>query len=450
MSTLRTAPSSDSRDGEGLSLRKIVIAGLITIGLFFGGLGGWAATAELSGAVIAPGEIIVESYRQQVQHLSGGIVESILVREGDWVEKGQILIRLDGERALATRDLHRARMDALQAQQARLVAAIDDADRIDWPEALLERAQAPEHADLAEALASEKRIFRANLAARDSQEALHRGQIRQQQRMLAGLKRQETAIEDMNASLSEEIVSKRGLLDAGHIQRTHIMELERSLNSLQAQLEEIRTDMGQAEESIATLELQIKDLHKRYAQTAATELGKVRQAIADLREQLRPAEDDVRRLDIRAPAGGVVVNLHVRTEGGVIRGGEPLMEIVPQEGALIVSARVPTKDIDSVDRGQPAKVALSAFSSRSTPKVNGEVSYVSADRIEPKNQSEAQMPYYLVYVQLDQDSLQQALGDTTRLNPGMPAEVFIQTEQRTMLSYIMSPISDSLGRAFRE
>jgi HlyD family type I secretion membrane fusion protein len=427
-----------------LSYRSVIIAGLLCIGLFFGGLGGWAATAPLQGAVIAPGSVIVESYRKQVQHLTGGIVDSILVREGDRVEQGQVLIRLDGEAVEANRDLYRARMDSLQARQARLYTVLDNAEAIEWPSHVLQRAADPE---LAEVLRSETQIFEINRAARDSQELLYRARIRQQQQLVEGLQRQAVSIGEITQSMDEEIVAKRRLLDSGHIHLTHIMELQRAQNNNQARLEEVRTDRESARQGIESLELQIADLHQRYVQQAANELGQVRQAIVDLREQLRPAEDAARRLEIRAPESGVVVNVNVRTEGGVIRGGEPLMEIVPANSRLIVSARLEPGKIDDVYVGQPAKVTLSAFSGRrQARKVEAQVTYISADRIE----SNQQPPYYLVYLHLDPPSLQAAIGDASRLAPGMPAEVFIQTDARTMLSYLMSPITDSINRSFRE
>lgn len=426
-----------------LSYRRVIIAGLVCIGLFFGGLGSWAATASLHGAVIAQGSVIVESYRKQVQHLTGGIVETIHVREGDWVEQGQVLIRLDGESVEANRDLYRARMDSLQARQARLNAALHDADQITWPTGLLERNQ---EIELAELLHSETEIFQINRAARNSQEALYQAQIRQQHSLVQGLQRQEASSRAIITSMDEEIVAKRRLLDSGHIHLTHIMELQRAQNNNQVRLDEIRTDVEQAQQRIESLQLQIADLHHRYAKEAANELGDVRQSIMDLREQLRPAEDAARRLEIRAPTSGVVVNLNVRTEGGVISGGEPLMEIVPENGHLIVSAQVDPGKIDEVHTGQPAKVTLSAFASRrQTRRVEGHVIYVSADRIETNP-----TPHFLVYIDLKPESLQNAIGDVARLTPGMPAEVFIQTEARTILSYLMTPITDSINRSFRE
>lgn len=431
-------------------LRRVALAGFITIALFFGGLGTWVATAQLQGAIIARGEVIVENYRKQVQHLTGGIVEDILVREGDWVERDQVLIRLNGETVAATRALYRARMNSLQAKRARLEAALADRTTIDWPQALQTRAA--EDAELAQILASEDQIFAANRAARDSQEALYRAQIDQAESLEAGLARQEASIQAIIASMEDEIQAKAKLLDEGHIQRLHILELERNQNNNQARLEDVRTDRAQAEKRVQALELQISDLHQRYLQQAATQLGEVRDQIAALHEQLRPAEDAYRRLEIRAPVAGVVVNLNVRTEGGVIGGGQPLMEIVPRDSSLIVSTQVPTSKIDEVRRGQKAKVSLSAFSTRTTPKVDGAVSYVSADRMStPQSSGErATQPYYLVYVTLDEDSLKAAIGDPSRLAPGMPAEVYIQTDASTMLSYILSPITGSLDRSFRE
>ena len=270
-----------------------------------------------------------------------------------------------------------------------------------------------------------------------------------QQVMIAGLEQQLRSTEQIRASLSEEIAAKRRLLSEGHIDLIHIMELERAQMSYQAEMDELNTDLDQAKQAVAAAELKIADLHLRYVQEAAEQLGEVRQAIVDLREQLRPAEDEVQRLDIRAPSSGVVVDLQVRTEGGVIRAGEPLMEIVPADGSLIISARVPPEKIDDVARGQRATVSLSAFSTRTTPKVTGRVSYVSADRAETSQESADEL-HYLAYVVLDEDSLQTAIGDSGRLTPGMPAEVYIQTEKRTMLSYLMRPLSDSINRSFRE
>ena len=427
------------------SSRNVIIMGFVFIGLFFGGLGGWAATSKLKGAVIAPGDIIVESYRKQVQHLDGGIVKEILVRDGDFVEMGQVLLRLDGERVLATRDMHRARMDSLLAQQARIVAEVEGRDEISWPEQLLARQHM---SDVLESMRSEEMIFRSRLEAKNSRIALLRSRISRQQSMQEGYQSQMSAILDTIESLKEEIAAKEPLLEGGFIDISHIMQLQRTLNSNQSRIEELKTQTRQAREMVAELHLEIRELEKRYSEEATSQLGNVRQAIVDLREQLRPVEDASRRLEVKAPESGIVVNLNVRTEGGVIQGGAPLMEIVPVDSGLIVSARVEPSKIDDVHLGQTASVSLTAFPMRYTPKVTGRVTYVSADKVEPRQQG--MPPYYQVYVEFDHDSLINAIGDKSRLTPGMPAQVFIQTREKTVLGYLMTPITDSINRAFRE
>jgi HlyD family type I secretion membrane fusion protein len=212
--------------------------------------------------------------------------------------------------------------------------------------------------------------------------------------------------------------------------------------------DELKSSVTLATERIAELELKIQDLETRYTEEAVSKLGEVRQSIMDLRERLRPAEDACRRLEITAPESGVVVNLNVRTEGGVIQGGQPLMEIVPRDSGLIVSAMVAPDKIDEVKTGQRASVSLSAFPTRHTPKVDGTVIYVSADRVEPKTQYIP--PHYLVHVALNPASLNAAIKDVGRLTPGMPAEVYIQTEAKTILDYLLTPITESMNRALRE
>lgn len=427
------------------SSRKVIMLGMILVVLFFGVLGAWSAMATLQGAVIAHGEVIVETYRKQVQHREGGIIKEILVREGDFVQQDQVLIRLDGEREMAVRDLYRGQMDALLARQARLKAESERRARVSWPESLNERSHLSE---INEIIQGEQKIFTSALAAKKSQKDLLLAQIQQTESQIRGQKRQLASISDTIESLREEISVKKPLLEGGYLDRSQIMELERTLNANRARRDELETQTAVAHERIQELRLRIDDLETQYVREAASRLGEVQQQILDLRERLRPAEDACRRLEITAPASGVVVDLNVRTEGGVIQGGAPLMEIVPYDSALIVSAMVAPHKIDDVRKGQAASVALSAFPTRYTSKVDGEVIYVSADRLESRQYNTG--PYYLAYVRLDQQSLSEAIGDEARLTPGMPAEVYIQTEARTVFSYIMSPITESMRRTMRE
>ncbi|MFW6105903.1 MAG: HlyD family type I secretion periplasmic adaptor subunit [Desulfovermiculus sp.] len=449
MANEHKALESASRESENVKLptssRRVIIVGLIFVALLFGGLGTWAATAKLQGAVIATGEIIVESYRKQVQHQEGGTIDKILVREGDLVEKGDVLVRMDGERVRAERNLYRGQMDAMLARQARLRAEKDQESSISWPKSLVDRSDVQE---VQENMDTEEEIFESRLAAKESQVLLNRSQINQLQTQITGQERQIQSVQKTIASLEEEIEVKSDLLEGRYLDRSQVMELQRNFHSYRVRRDELKTEIEQARERIKELELEIEDLEKQYIQEAASQLGDVRQSILELREKLRPAEDACRRLEIKAPASGTVVSMKVRTEGGVIRGGDPLMEIVPNDSSLIVSARVEPGKIDDVRTEQKASVMLSAFPTRYTPKVDGEVTYVSADRIEPKQQKTP--PYYQAYIHLEEQSLNNAIDDPAKLTPGMPAEVYIQTEPQTVLDYILSPITESIDRAFRE
>ncbi|MFP4428456.1 MAG: HlyD family type I secretion periplasmic adaptor subunit [Desulfovermiculus sp.] len=449
MANEHKALESASQESENVKLptssRRVIIVGLIFVALLFGGLGTWAATAKLQGAVIATGEIIVESYRKQVQHQEGGTIDKILVREGDLVEKGDVLVRMDGERVRAERNLYRGQMDAMLARQARLRAEKDQESSISWPKSLVDRSDVQE---VQENMETEEEIFESRLAAKESQVLLNRSRINQLQTQITGQERQIQSVQKTIASLEEEIEVKSDLLEGRYLDRSQVMELQRNFHSYRVRRDELKTEIEQSRERIKELELEIEDLEKQYIQEAADQLGDVRQSILELREKLRPAEDACRRLEIKAPASGTVVSMEVRTEGGVIRGGDPLMEIVPNDSSLIVSAQVEPGKIDDVRTEQKASVMLSAFPTRYTPKVDGEVTYVSADRIEPKQQNTP--PYYLAYIQLDKQSLNNAIDDPNKLTPGMPAEVYIQTEPQTVLDYILSPITESIDRAFRE
>ncbi|MFW5819271.1 MAG: HlyD family type I secretion periplasmic adaptor subunit, partial [Desulfovermiculus sp.] len=435
MANEHKALESASQESENVKLptssRRVIIVGLIFVALLFGGLGTWAATAKLQGAVIATGEIIVESYRKQVQHQEGGTIDKILVREGDLVEKGDVLVRMDGERVRAERNLYRGQMDAMLARQARLRAEKDQESSISWPKSLVDRSDVQE---VQENMETEEEIFESRLAAKESQVLLNRSRINQLQTQITGQERQIQSVQKTIASLEEEIEVKSDLLEGRYLDRSQVMELQRNFHSYRVRRDELKTEIEQSRERIKELELEIEDLEKQYIQEAADQLGDVRQSILELREKLRPAEDACRRLEIKAPASGTVVSMKVRTEGGVIRGGDPLMEIVPNDSSLIVSARVEPGKIDDVRTEQKASVMLSAFPTRYTPKVDGEVTYVSADRIEPEQQNTP--PYYLAYIQLDKQSLNNAIDDPAKLTPGMPAEVYIQTEPQTVLDYI--------------
>lgn len=426
--------------------RPVIIAGLIIILAFFGGLGVWAATATISAAVIAHGEVKVDTNRKTVQHLEGGIVREILVRDGDRVRRGQVLIRLEAEQVSAAYDLLQGQRDHLLAVRARLEAERDRAAAVRWPEELLRRRN---QSNVAAIMDGEDKIFRARLSALQSQTGLLRAQIEQLQIFIRSLDEQAEAVERITASLEEEIAAKTILLEGRYLEKSHIMELTRMLDTHRARREQLAGERAQTRERIAELGLRIQDLETQYLQEAVTRLGEVQTALFELEDRRRPAVDQARRLEITAPEDGVVVGLRVHTPGGVVAPREPLMDIVPGDMPLIVEAHVEVHRISDVHLGQQAELVLTAFKQRTTPRARGTVTYISADRLVTQT-PHGNFPHYEVRISLDKDSLAAAIGDPALLTPGMPVEVYIKTRPRTVLAYLLEPVAAGLRKAFRE
>ncbi|TVQ97007.1 MAG: HlyD family type I secretion periplasmic adaptor subunit [Desulfovibrionales bacterium] len=437
-STEPAAPSDNTR--------PIIIAGLVIILLFFGGLGVWAATATISAAVIAQGEVKVDSNRRTVQHLEGGIVKEILVRDGDRVSRGQVLIRLEAEQVSAAYDLQQGQRDHLLAVKARLEAERDRASRISWPQELQDRAF---NINVAAIMEGENKIFQARRSALQGQIGLLQTQIEQLQVLVRSLEEQAVAVQRIIASLTEEIESKTILLEGRYLERSHIMELTRSLDGHRARQEQLVGEQAQTRERIAELRLRIQDLNTQYMQEAVTRLGETQSELFELEDRRRPTIDQARRLEIIAPDDGIVVGLNVHTPGGVIAPREPLMDIVPGEMPLIVEAQVDVHRVSDVHVGHQAELVLTAFKQRTTPRAQGTVTYVSADRLTTQT-PHGNFPHFVTRIAIDRDSLVAALGDPALLTPGMPVEVYIKTHPRTILQYIMEPVTAGLRTAFRE
>jgi len=438
--------SNVGRDLNMISPGKIIVIGVLVIFLFFGGLGGWASVAKINGAVIAPGEIQVDSNRKTVQHLEGGIVREILVREGSKVEKGQVLIRLEAENIIATCDMYRGQKDALTIRRERLIAEKENHPRIVWPREITAHSR---DANIAELRDNEEKIFQSRRVARDGQISLIEAQIEQLRVQIDSAEQQLASLQIMITSMNEELAAKRVLLAGRYIEKSHIMGLERTLETYKLQKGQVAGDSAKYRQQVAELKLRIQEVANQYHQQAVEELGKVQSGIFEMEDRIRPLEDASRRLDIVAPVSGVVMDLKVHSRGGVIAPREPLMDIVPHDNPLIVTAKVDVRKITEVTLDQEASVMLSAFKQRVTPKVKGRVSYISADRLITQSVQGA-IPYYLVHIDLDKDSLREAIGDSSRLTAGMPAEVFIVTKARTVMNYILEPLTISIHHAFRE
>ncbi len=435
-----------SKPWEGLhpaaNVSRYIMAGLITILSVFGVLGAWAAIAPLHGAVIATGFIKVDTNRKTIQHLEGGIVKQILVRDGDRVQEGQPLIVLQDERVGATLDLLQGQLDSELARAARLRAERDNQEAIEYPADLLARSDFPA---VAEIMRSENAFFTTKRESLAEQIELLKQQIGEAQQQIAGLKSQIDAEEQGAKYLQEEIAANEKMEKKQYVQRTHILSLKRGIEEYEARKGEHLADIAMARQRITELELKIIDLKNAQVREAADKLTLSQAAINDILERLRPARDATSRQSVTAPIAGTVVNLKIFTEGGVIGPREPILDIVPEDNPLIIEARVRVDDIDDVKLEQEADIRLSAYKARSTPLILGHLIYISADRLIDETTGE---PYYNTHIEVDQASLEEA--GSLEMYPGMPAEVYIKTGARTALDYILAPITQTLRRSMRE
>ncbi|MBO4334210.1 MAG: HlyD family type I secretion periplasmic adaptor subunit [Desulfovibrio sp.] len=440
------SPKPKSKKGPKDDLedpKKIIRQGLLIVGFFFGIMGVWAAVGQISGAVVAPGKIKIESERKTVQHLEGGIVDEILVREGDEVTAGQTLIVLESVRVDADSSRVRKQLVALKATQVRLHAEKDLRDNLVWPESLLNAAKATESMEV---LRNEEKIFRARRESMNTQISLLNTQLAQLAAQISGFEDQVQAEKTIIATLQEELAAKRKLYQERYLEKSVVLELERNLASHQGSRGHLNQAIAEARQRASELNLRIEEVKIRFIEEATGELGKVDNDIIQNEELVRPLDDAKKRLRIVAPVAGKVVDLKVHSKGGVVRAGEPLMDIVPHDNPLIVETQVPVNKITEVYIGQEALVQLDAFDTRIVPHMPGKVTYISADRLEDERAAQAG-PYYLCYVEVDLKALEE---EDLYISPGMPATVFITTKKTTVLYYILEPLIKNWDRALRD
>ena len=435
-------PRKDSGAGSGVEdPRRIIRQGLTVIVLFFGVLGLWAVFGEISGAVVAPGKIKIETERKTVQHLEGGIVDAILVREGENVVAGQPLIILESVQIDASVDMLRTHLIGQLAAHARYTAEKDMRDAIVWPEELQTLAVGA-HAD--DILANEQKIFSTRRDALHGQISVLGSQIGQIEAQISGFEEQYRAEQAIIGTLQEELKAKRQLFNERYLEKSQILELERMLATHQGSRGHLRQAMAEARSKRDETRLRIDDAKNRFMEDAAGQLGRLENEILQTREKIRPLRDAKKRLTVAAPVTGRVVGLKVHSRGGVVRPGEPLLDIVPDDTPLIVEVQVPVNKITEVYAGQDAQVQLDAFDTRITPLIKARVVQISADRLEDQA---SRMPYYLCYVEIDPEALREA---QLYLSPGMPATVFITTTEKTVLYYMVEPLIKNWDRALRE
>lgn len=417
-----------------MSPRSIILTGVGILALFIGSFALWAWLAPLHSAVITQGEITFKGKRQSVQHLEGGIVKRILVKDGDTVKAGQPLILLEDDQV-------RPMVAMIENQSATEAAAIArlEAEKNNQATVIFPKGTP------ASAAQTENKLFMARKEAFQSQIEVLKSQIEQTHEGIKGLQDQLIAKGQEISSLKEQLDSNRTLLKDGYVTKTSVLELERMLAQKVGEREQISAGISSNKQRLAELNQRIISLKTDRIQTAVTEqkLSTVKQL--ELKERVRPSRDTLERQVIRAPVSGIVVGLKVATIGGVVMPREPLMEIAPQSDDLYLEARVMVNDISDLKVGQEAEVMISAFKSSSTPPVKAKLTYISADRLTIRT-AQGEMPYYDVQLVFDKESLK-LLGDQ-KLVPGMTAQVTIATMPRTAMDYFIAPLRDRMGKAF--
>lgn len=423
------------------SIKRHFLVGFAASVLLFGVVGTWAALTNIAGAIVGSGHFVVNTYVKKIQHPKGGIVDEILVSEGQVVSAGETLMRLDPTQVQASLAIVSKRLDELNARRLRLEAERDDRDGF-----------APEEATAPFALTNdvdevnaEKRIFTFRKESRESKKARLRERIIQFNHEIDGLKAQEVAYSDGLSVLHSEITSLEGLRNKGAVSVQRLNSLKTQAATYGGERGEKVAFQAQVAGKITEAELEILAIDQDFRTEVGTELREVQAQIGEYVERKIAAEDDLKRINIISPLSGTVHELTAHTVGGVITPAETIMQIVPVGDELAIDVRIQPKDIDQVRIGQLAFLRLTAFNQRTTPQMEGEVSRVAADLTLDERTG---MSYYAVRIFLRRDETEK-LGSLV-LVPGMPAEVLIQTGDRTVLSYLMKPLRDQLERAFRE
>ncbi len=426
------------------SPKTYILTGVLTLALLVGGVGGWSAFAQLAGAVIATGELRVESHRQVVQHPDGGVVADILIKDGDRVAAGDVLFRLDDTRQRAELGIIDVQLDEARATTARLIAERDGASAITIPRALEERAAADQR--LKTVLHDQEKLHAARIRSLEAEKTQLFRQIEQARERIVGASAQIAALETQTALANEERESQQKLFDKGLATAAPLMALKRDVARLSGEIASLRSSIAEAESEIAEIEVERLQLDGDRREEAIAELRELDALIAELGQQRIVIADQLTRMDIRAPRAGVVHALNVHARRAVIQPAEALLYLVPEDEALIIDVQVTPTEIDAIYLGQPVDLRFPAFNMRATPSIPGRVETISADRSVNEESGER---FFSIEVALADDTFQDFASEF-RLLPGMPVEAHIQTESRTPISYLVKPLTDQVARALRE
>jgi epimerase transport system membrane fusion protein len=419
-------------------IRAIGMAVLLgTVGI----LGTWSYLAPIDSAASASGFVTVKSHSKTVQHLDGGIVKELIAKDGDIVSEGDILLTLDGSEIKAQLEILRGQQITFAAQVARLTAERDRLGLVNYPK----EVQNLSDARVVEAQQSENQIFNARKNAHEGEVSVLNQRISQLNSRIQGLQGQKTSKQELKASYTEEAKDLRELLAEGFADKQRLRDLERSLSASTGEIASLSSEIASSEMQIGETRLQILQIQKQFQEEVANKLSEVQAQLYDINQRLTATVDKVNRIQIKAPSAGRVMGLSIHNVGGVITPGRPILDIVPQGEELIIDARVSPMDIDRVHVGLVAEVRFSAFKQALTPKMMGKLTILSADKLTDERTG---APYYSAKIELTPDSYVK-LGNMELL-PGMPADVLINTGERTVFEYLMQPITNAFARAFIE
>ncbi len=455
--SVRSGPPRRAKPGRGsagdgsagapsrrLQMRTPLSVGLLATMLLIGGFGSWAAMTEVSGAVVASGNVEVERNRQVVQHPDGGVVQEVLVDEGDTVTAEELLLTLDPSDIESELAIIENELFELMARRGRLEAERLGAGRVDFDPELLGRAG--EDPEIDELVQGQVSLFeaRAESIERESEQLTRRAaQIRDQ---IEGIEAQRTALSRQLDLIERELVGQQSLLDRGLAQASRVLSLEREQARLEGQMGELTAQKAQAEVRITEIEVEVLQLESDRREEAVTRFRDLQYRVLELSERRRVLQKRLSRLEIRAPLGGVVYGLQVTTPRSVLKPADPVLYIIPQNRPLVIAAQIDPIDIDQIRVGQQVTLRFSALNQRTTPELFGTVRTVSPDAFTDEG---SQQSYYRAEITLSEDE-RAKLPETVTLVPGMPVEAFVQTEARTPLTYLTKPLTDYFTKAFRE
>ncbi|MEQ5774400.1 MULTISPECIES: HlyD family type I secretion periplasmic adaptor subunit [unclassified Thalassospira] len=432
---------AEERDASKQSLRKPMIAGALVILVGFGGFFLWGFNAQLDSAAVASGSVIVDSRKKTVNHLEGGILKKLLVNEGDRVQQGQVLALLDGTRSQSELEQLRGERYGLQAKLARLRAEQDGKSTITFPQSLTSSKEKY----VADILHDEKRLFdkrhEVYTAKRDAQEK----QIKQFSAQADALDSQINARGHQQKLVKQQLDGVRELASKGYATRTQLVEIENNWSDLVGDAGEFKAQRAAAEQEKAGAEIELASIEMEWQSDIAKSIQETQLALNDVNQRITAKDDVLKRLEIRSPQDGIVSNIQIRTPGGVISPAQPIMDVIPDNEPLEIEAMINRRDIDAVNMGADARVRLTAYNQRRLSPINAKISYIDADQtVDEKRDSS----YYVVRAKIDPAEL--AKHPDIKLRAGMPADILVLNKPRTAIDYLLDPIVEGMGRAFRE